>query len=142
VKRILAFIISMSAVVAGFADTNVFPVLVAGREAYTNATILRVTPSDAIVRFESGIARVPLSSLPSSLQRQYGYDPQKAAQFVAEQAQKEAERRKQLAIMQQQEAAAIASAVRVRVFQILADERYSKCLTGTGTIWVVNLPPQ
>jgi len=70
-----------------------------------------IVDSSRTVYSDGGIARVALSNLPPWLQQRYNYDPDKAAQFVAEQRRKEQERRdqygRQSALMQQQAAAAV-----------------------------------
>ena len=69
-------------------DTNVFPVLSIRGQNLTNVTISSVNPAYAIIFFDRGAKRVPLSDLPDFLQKKYGYDPAKAEQFEAEEQRK------------------------------------------------------
>ena len=63
--------------------TNFFPVLEIRGHFYTNALFTRVTPGDAIMEFDGGGIRVKLADLPQGLQKQFGYDPEKAQQYLA-----------------------------------------------------------
>jgi putative endonuclease len=71
----------------------VIGVLPAGGQFYTNARITSVTPAHAVVSFDGGIVQLALSNLPASCQKKYGYDPDKAAKYLAEEKQKLQERR-------------------------------------------------
>ena len=54
---------------------------------YSNVTISRIDPSGITIMTDSGIQRIPFAELPEEFRTKYGYDPQKAAQFMqAEQA--------------------------------------------------------
>ena len=80
----LVVVLAVLAVTSARADTNVIAVLTtADGIAYTNARIEHVTPVEAIVWFQSGIARVALTNLPPDLQKQYPYDAAAAEQFLA-----------------------------------------------------------
>jgi hypothetical protein len=54
-----------------------------GRE-YKGVTVTRAEPDGIMVMTDSGIEKIPFSLLPKEVQTKYGYDPQKAAQFQAE----------------------------------------------------------
>jgi len=69
-------------------DTNTFAVLECKNESFTNARISSVTQAYAIIFYDGGGKKVPLSELPKSLQQRYGYDPDKAAQFMAAEKEK------------------------------------------------------
>jgi len=108
-----------------------------------------IVDSSRTVYSDGGIARVALSNLPPWLQQRYNYDPDKAAQFVAEQRRKEQERRdqygRQSALIQQQAAGAAAqnaaNTERVRVYEILGNLMgATKCRTDKGEILICNLP--
>ncbi|HUJ09861.1 MAG TPA: hypothetical protein VL171_07525 [Verrucomicrobiae bacterium] len=43
----------------------------------------RLTPATVTIYHETGVATVPLADLPPDLQKQFGYDPQKAAAWQA-----------------------------------------------------------
>jgi|GEM_PF-6738735 len=51
--------------------------------AYSNVTFGTVTPSSVTVFHSRGIVNLPLAKLPPELQKQLGYDAQKAAQYEA-----------------------------------------------------------
>jgi hypothetical protein len=78
-----------------FAQTNqpVIEVLPADGQFYTNAQITRVTPAYAVVIYDRGIVQLALSNLPASYQKKFGYDPDKAARFLADERQKVQEQR-------------------------------------------------
>jgi hypothetical protein len=59
----------------------VIPVLEGRYHAYTNATVLEVTPARLLVRHDGGVSTVRLSELNPELQRQFGYDPAKAEEL-------------------------------------------------------------
>jgi hypothetical protein len=82
---LLALILAALAALAG--DTNVIYIdaLPAGGKIYTNATITRVTPAYAVVSYQDGLVQIPMSNMPAVYQAQFGYTPEKAAQFLDEQ---------------------------------------------------------
>jgi hypothetical protein len=51
---------------------------------YTNAVFGTVTPYAVTVKHSTGVASVPLERLPADLQRRFGYDPQKAQDYLQE----------------------------------------------------------
>lgn len=53
-------------------------------EIYRNAKITQVTPASITVTHDFGVARVLLRDLPLELQKKYGYEPDKAAAFEAQ----------------------------------------------------------
>jgi hypothetical protein len=65
------------------ADTNYFDVLKAGGSTYSNVMVRTVTPTDIIVSFDGGGARIALTNLTPDLQKRFGYDPAKAAMYAA-----------------------------------------------------------
>jgi type IV secretory pathway VirB9-like protein len=85
-----------------FAGTNL--TLTVDGVTYSNVTFGTATPSWVSVRHASGAATIPLAKLPPDLQKQFGYDPEKAAQWQASQqeAQAEAARKKAEKIAEQQ----------------------------------------
>jgi hypothetical protein len=72
------------------ADSNTIPVLVVGEKSYTNAQIFKVTPIYVMVSYDGGLTTVALSNMPALYKEKYGYTPEKAAKYVAD--QKEAAR--------------------------------------------------
>ena len=51
---------------------------------YTNAVFGTVTPYAVTVKHSTGVASVPLERLPADLQQRFGYDPQKAQDYLQE----------------------------------------------------------
>ncbi|PYJ10151.1 MAG: hypothetical protein DME93_11840, partial [Verrucomicrobia bacterium] len=56
----------------------------AGKE-YKNVTVSRVEPDGVIVTGKSGISKIYFTELPKDVQQRFGYDPQKAADYSAQQ---------------------------------------------------------
>src|SRR5580704_10917963 len=57
---------------------------VAGKE-YKNATVSRVEPDGIVVTNNAGISKVYFTELPKDVQERFGYDPQRAADYSAQQ---------------------------------------------------------
>jgi hypothetical protein len=57
---------------------------VAGRE-YKNATVSRVEPDGIVLTNNAGISKVYFTELPKEVQERFGYDPQRAADYSAQQ---------------------------------------------------------
>ena len=57
---------------------------VTGRE-YKNATVTRVEPDGIVLTNKAGISKVYFAELPKDVQERFGYDPQKAADYSAQQ---------------------------------------------------------
>lgn len=71
-----AILFFAAAVLAACADeTN--PTLTVDGVTYSNVTFGTVTPPSVSIIHSTGIARVPLKSLPPEIQKQLGYDPEK-----------------------------------------------------------------
>lgn len=86
--------------------TNTFPALTINGRTLTNATVSSVTPEYATIFYDGGAGQFPFSNLPDSLQRQYSYDPAKAAKFLeGEKARKDALRAKLAPMYAAQQAA-------------------------------------
>jgi hypothetical protein len=81
------------------AQTNL--TLVVDGVTYENVRWGTVTPATVTIFHKTGVARIPLEKLSPELQKQFGYDPQRASQYRA------AEQRaaQQQAIVNQQRAA-------------------------------------
>jgi hypothetical protein len=103
--------ILLLAALSTFAQTNepVIGVLPAGGQLYTNARITSVTPAHAVVSYDGGIVQLALSNLPAAYQKKYGYDPDKAARYLADEKQKLQERRAALMARQAAYNQAVAS---------------------------------
>lgn len=79
---ILLFLASM----CNATDTNVFfKVLETQGRNYTNATVKSFTPSHLTVYHGGGIARVEISDVSPEIQKQFGYNAEKATEYETEQ---------------------------------------------------------
>lgn len=96
----LSVLLFLAIAVAAIASdqTNALPpkITIAG-ETYEDVTWGTVTPSSVSIRHKTGIARIPLESLPPALQQQLGYDPKKATAYRSAEAAAQAQREKQSA---------------------------------------------
>jgi hypothetical protein len=89
IKTFLVLLCVSGSVLA--ADTNelVFGVLHTAQGDYNHARIIRVTPAYAVVSHDGGLTKVALTNLPEFYQQKFNYDPQKAADFLAGEQQKQ-----------------------------------------------------
>jgi ribosomal protein S1 len=107
-----------------------------GKE-YRDVTITRVDPDGLIVETDSGIEKIPFTSLPKEVRAKYHYDPVAAARYSKEVAQSQQRAEK---ILQQQHAAiseaqrrnAKSETIVAVVFQVLKDGVVADVQTGTG----------
>ena len=90
---LLVLILSALSALAGATNEIHVDALPAGGRIYSNATITRVTPAYAVVSCQDGIVQIPMSNMPAAYQTQFGYTPEKAAQFLEEQKQIQQKRR-------------------------------------------------
>jgi hypothetical protein len=87
----IALVCAVAALRAGAAEnTNVIPTFTFKGTTYTNVRISTLSPVDAVVAYDGGGIRVHWTDLPESLQKQYGYDPAKAAEYLAKKNKKPA----------------------------------------------------
>jgi hypothetical protein len=82
---LIALLLSASAALANPVTRDT---LILGKETYTACTIARINPVLATIKHATGIARVPITSLPADLQSALGYDPAAAAAYLKEAAAK------------------------------------------------------
>jgi hypothetical protein len=87
-----------------------------GRE-YKNATVSRVEPDGIVLTNNAGISKVYFTELPKEVQERFGYDPQKAADYSAQQSAGLDQVRKQQAEALQREAEATQKANQYRAQQ-------------------------
>jgi hypothetical protein len=64
---------------------------------YEKARITEVTPLSITIVHSTGVSRVPLTEFPPDVQRRFGYDEAKARAWLAEQANLEESKKKQIA---------------------------------------------
>jgi hypothetical protein len=57
---------------------------ITGKE-YKNATVSRVEPDGIVLTSKAGISKVYFAELPKTVQERFGYDPQKAGDYSAQQ---------------------------------------------------------
>jgi hypothetical protein len=116
-----------------FAQTN-FDVLVCKNASYTNASIVRTKQAYVVVSYEDGYTRVAMTNLPDALQKQFGYDPDKAAAALA------AEEKHRLDVNAEQKNMASLRGTN-RVIQVLAmlDDQ-DLCQTSAGRVYLTGLP--
>jgi hypothetical protein len=57
---------------------------------YKNAQVSRVEPDGVVITFSGGIVKIPFNELSPEIQKKYGYDPQAAATYSAEQTERQA----------------------------------------------------
>src|ERR1017187_4659721 len=132
-KTMFALLLVIAALMVS-AQTN-FDVLVCKDASYTNATIIRTTPAYAVVMHSDGISKVALTNLPESLQKKYGYDPDKAAAALAseekQQADAKAKRLKELAGVR-------GTNREIQVVVVL--DNLGQCQTSVGRVYLAGVP--
>ncbi len=112
----VAVMLFVFAVPASFAeDTNTLPsTITVDGVIYSNVMWRTVTSASVTIFHETGVASIPLEKLPPELQRQFGYDPQKAAAYRAQESAAELQHMVQMhakeRLREQHEAEALAAA--------------------------------
>jgi len=89
---------------------------VTGKE-YKNATVSRVEPDGIVLTNKAGISKVYFTELPKDVQERFGYDPQRAADYSAQQSAGFDQVRKQQAEALRREAEATQKANQYRAEQ-------------------------
>ena len=89
---------------------------VTGKE-YKNATVSRVEPDGIVLTNNTGISKVYFTELPKDVQERFGYDPQRATAYSAQQGAGLDQVRKQQAEALQREAEATQKANQYRAQQ-------------------------
>jgi hypothetical protein len=89
---------------------------VSGKE-YKNATVSRVEPDGIVLTNKAGISKVYFTELPKDVQERFGYDPQKAGDYSAQQSAGLDQVRKQQAEASRREAEATQKANQFRAQQ-------------------------
>jgi hypothetical protein len=123
------------------AQTN-FEVLSTSQGDYTNASILRRHPAYIVVSHLNGITKVPLTNLPPSLQKQFGYNPTNAAAALARE-KKQADAARAAALARQKYLASLVGQIQpVRCLAII--DGFGQCQistsNGTSRAYVLGLP--
>src|SRR5678815_4914759 len=88
----------------------------AGKE-YKDATVSRVEPDGLVLTSKTGISKVYFTELPKDVQERFGYDPQRAADYWAQQSAGLDQVRKQQADALRREAEATQKANQYRAEQ-------------------------
>ena len=146
IPALAALILSLLAALAG--DTNAIHIdaLPAGGNIYTNAIITRANPAYAVVSYQEGMVRIPMSNLPAAYQAQFGYTPERAAQFLSEENRIQKEGRRASALARQAAAQARLGTNRlVRITAIIdetsnGDIPFCSAQGIPGGILIKNLP--
>jgi hypothetical protein len=126
-------------------DTNTLPTTITvDGITYSNVTWHTVTPATVSIFHATGVASIPLEKLPPELQQRFGYDPQKAAAYQAQElavAQRhllEIQARERL--RQQHEAEALAAALKQQQAQEeLARERLAASQKASVNVEVIQV---
>ncbi|MGO9529130.1 MAG: hypothetical protein ACLPT4_01795 [Verrucomicrobiia bacterium] len=114
----VAVLLFVFAVAASFAeDTNTLPTTITvDGVTYSNVTWRTATSASVTIFHETGVASIPLEKLPPELQRRFGYDPQKAAAYRAQESAAELQHMVEMQarerLREQHEAEAAATAVK------------------------------
>lgn len=121
---LVALILSAVAALAGATNEMHIDALPAGGKIYTNATITHANPAYAVVSYQEGMVQIPMSNMPAAYQAQFGYTPEKAAQFLDE--QKRIQKRRRAAFLARQAALqALAGTNRpVRIIAVFDDNTF------------------
>jgi hypothetical protein len=83
--RIGVLILVFSVATSFAAETNMLPTTITvDGITYSNVTWRTVTPATVSIFHQTGVASIPLEKLPPDLQQRFGYDPQKAAAYRAQ----------------------------------------------------------
>ncbi len=100
--RVCLLLLAVTVVVAARAeDTNALPgTITVDGITYSNVTWRSVTPATVSIFHRTGVASIPLEKLPPELQKKFGYDPAKAADWQKREAAADAVRRADLARQQ------------------------------------------
>jgi hypothetical protein len=98
---------------------------VTGKE-YKNATVSRVEPDGIVLTNNTGISKVYFTELPKDVQERFGYDPQRATDYSAQQSAGLDQVRKQQAEALRREAEATQKANQYRAQQQSRAERDSR----------------
>ena len=126
----VAVLLFVSAVTASLADeTNTLPsTITVDGITYSNVQWRTVTPATVSIFHQTGVASIPLEKLPPELQQRFGYDPQKAADYAAKDANTQAIYRQQAA-----QAAAKAAATQVAPTPSVQDPAAAKNAESSST---------
>jgi hypothetical protein len=147
-KAVGVLAVLLAAASLGAQTNEIFPVLSAGGQLYTNACITHTTPASAVIEYDGGSVQIALSNLPPALQRKFGYDPANAAQYLADKKQQEIAARAAVAKRQADYEKAIASMAGtnqpIRILSINGNAGFVKCTVqikdGTRDVCVNYLP--
>src|SRR2546421_5496311 len=89
---------------------------ITGKE-YNDATVTRIEPDGIVLTNKAGIAKIYFTELPKDVQERFGYDPQRAADYSAQQSAGFDQVRKQQAEASRREAEATQKANQYRAEQ-------------------------
>jgi hypothetical protein len=81
--------ILLLAAMPAFADT----ITTISGTTYSDASVTKTTPAAISITHSTGMAKIPFKDLPAAMQKKYGYDPAKAAEYEEQEAQRQAEQK-------------------------------------------------
>jgi hypothetical protein len=147
-KAVTVLAVLLAAGSLGAQTNEIFPILSAGGQLYTNACITHTTPASAVIEHDGWSVQIALSNLPPALQRKFGYDPATAAQYLADKKRQEIATRAAVAKRQADYEKAIASLAGtnqpIRILSVNGYAGYLKCSVqtkaGTRNVCVNHLP--
>jgi hypothetical protein len=109
---------------------------------YTNATIIRTNAAYIVVSHLDGVTKVPMTNLPPSLQKRFGYNPTNAAAALAQEKKKADEARAAALARQKYLASLVGQSQPVRCLAII--DGFGQCQistsNGTSRAYVLGLP--
>ena len=145
IKFLLVCLALASVHAAAADDTNSFPLLSIQGQTYTNAYVSKVTPAYAVILYDGGGKKFPMSNLPPFLQRRFDYDPDKAEQFQADEASKHQAARARAAAAEAKADAARGEVENITILKITSGGAPVRCLAATSSgqqeVFLNSLPP-
>ena len=87
---LLALLLGLMMITANAGEPSLITFTNREGRAFTNAEVFKVDPSGIFFRYAgTSVGRIEFPDLPANIQKQLGYDPAKAADFLVEQKRKE-----------------------------------------------------
>jgi len=90
------FVLGLAVLAVSVRADEKFPLLKAGNDTYTNATVTGVSATDIYFIYDQGMANAKLKDLDPALQKHFGYDPARAGAVEKKQSADQAQYHRQL----------------------------------------------